>query len=80
MACWGGRLGRNSDPSGREGLTEGDVRAMRESGFEVNVWTVNDVEQARELARGASPGFSRIVPRISPPGVGALEAVGAATR
>ncbi|MDO4258103.1 MAG: glycerophosphoryl diester phosphodiesterase [Actinomycetaceae bacterium] len=33
-----------------EGLTQTEVEEMRNAGFEVNVWTVNDVEQARELA------------------------------
>lgn len=33
-----------------KGLTPDEVTQMRESGFDVNVWTVNDVDQARELA------------------------------
>ena len=33
------------------------VRAMRDAGFEVNVWTVNDVEQARELASWGVTGI-----------------------
>ena len=30
---------------------------MRDAGFEVNVWTVNDVEQARELASWGVTGI-----------------------
>ena len=30
---------------------------MRDAGFEVNVWTINDVEQARELASWGVTGI-----------------------
>ncbi len=43
-------LGAAAIHPGVEGLTESDGRAMRDADFEVNVWTVNDVEQARELS------------------------------
>ncbi|MDO5035224.1 MAG: glycerophosphodiester phosphodiesterase family protein [Actinomycetaceae bacterium] len=33
-----------------EGLTKEAVEAMVEAGFQVNVWTVNDLERAEELA------------------------------
>ena len=46
-----------SAPSGVKGLTASDVRAMRDAGFEVNVWTVNDVDQARELASWGVTGI-----------------------
>ena len=42
---------------GVKGLTASDVRAMRDAGFEVNVWTVNDVDQARELASWGVTGI-----------------------
>ena len=32
------------------GLTREEVAEMRDAGFEVNVWTVNDLDRARELA------------------------------
>ena len=44
-------LGATAIHPGVEGLTESDVRAMRDAGFEVNVWTVNDVEQAGLVGR-----------------------------
>ena len=50
-------LGATAIHPGVEGLTESDVRAMRDAGFEVNVWTVNDVEQARELASWGVTGI-----------------------
>lgn len=39
------------------GLTREEVRQMRDAGFEVNVWTVNDVELARELATWGVTGI-----------------------
>lgn len=33
-----------------QGLTREEVTQMRDAGFEVNVWTVNDLDRARELA------------------------------
>ena len=50
-------LGAAAIHPGVEGLTESDVRSMRDAGFEVNVWTVNDVEQARELASWGVTGI-----------------------
>ena len=50
-------LGATAIHPGVEGLTASDVRAMRDAGFEVNVWTVNDVEQARELASWGVTGI-----------------------
>ena len=50
-------LGAAAIHPGVEGLTESDVRAMRDAGFEVNVWTVNDVDQARELASWGVTGI-----------------------
>lgn len=35
---------------GAQGLTRGAVGQMRDAGFDVNVWTVNDPQRARELA------------------------------
>lgn len=32
------------------GLTPKEVKEMRDAGFDVNAWTVNDVDQAQELA------------------------------
>lgn len=40
-----------------EGLTREEVAEMRDAGFEVNVWTVNDVDQARELASWGVTGI-----------------------
>ena len=39
------------------GLTPEEVKEMRDAGFDVNVWTVNDVEQARELASWGVTGI-----------------------
>ncbi len=39
------------------GLTREEVAQMRAAGFEVNVWTVNDCERARELARWGVTGI-----------------------
>lgn len=39
------------------GLTEAEVAEMLEAGFEVNVWTVDDLERARELARWGVTGI-----------------------
>ena len=39
------------------GLTRGEVDEMLEAGFEVNVWTVNDLERARELATWGVTGI-----------------------
>ncbi len=39
------------------GLTQTEVAAMRDAGFEVNVWTVNDLDRARELARWGVSGI-----------------------
>ena len=50
-------LGATAIHPGVEGLTASDVRAMRDAGFDVNVWTVNDVEQARELASWGVTGI-----------------------
>lgn len=50
-------LGARAIHPGVEGLSRGDVQAMRDAGFEVNVWTVNDVEQARELASWGVTGI-----------------------
>lgn len=49
-----------------EGLTSEDVAQMREAGFEVNVWTVNDVERARELASWGVSGIFTDVPQDFP--------------
>ncbi|QWW19313.1 glycerophosphoryl diester phosphodiesterase [Schaalia sp. 19OD2882] len=40
-----------------EGLTREEVAEIREAGFEVNVWTVNDVATARELASWGVDGI-----------------------
>ena len=53
-------LGATAIHPGIEGLTESDVRAMRDAGFEVNVWTVNDVEQPHEASSRASWGVTGI--------------------
>ena len=50
-------LGASAIHPGVKGLTASDVRAMRDAGFEVNVWTVNDVDQARELASWGVTGI-----------------------
>ncbi len=39
------------------GLTEAEVARMLDAGFEVNVWTVNDLDRARELARWGVTGI-----------------------
>lgn len=39
------------------GLTRHEVDEMHDAGFEVNVWTVNDVETARELAAWGVDGI-----------------------
>lgn len=39
------------------GLTRDEVAAMRDAGFEVNVWTVDDVDRARELAEWGVNGI-----------------------
>ena len=49
-------LGASAIHPGVKGLTASDVRAMRDAGFEVNVWTVN-VDQARELASWGVTGI-----------------------
>ncbi|MDN6429254.1 MAG: glycerophosphoryl diester phosphodiesterase [Propionibacterium sp.] len=43
-------LGCRAINPGDEGLTEATVAQMLEAGFEVNVWTVDSVARARELA------------------------------
>ncbi len=40
-----------------QGLTEVEVAAMLDAGFEVNVWTVDDLDRARELARWGVTGI-----------------------
>ena len=50
-------LGVSAIHPGVVGLTREDVSGMREAGFDVNVWTVNDVEQARELASWGVTGI-----------------------
>lgn len=39
------------------GLTAEEVARMRDAGFEVNVWTVNDLDRARELASWGVAGI-----------------------
>lgn len=39
------------------GLTPEEVKEMRDAGFDVNVWTVNDVDQAQELASWGVTGI-----------------------
>lgn len=39
------------------GLTPEEVKEMRDAGFDVNVWTVNDVDQALELASWGVTGI-----------------------
>lgn len=49
------RLGVNAYHPDRLILAPGDLEALRDAGFAVNVWTVNDMDEARELvAHGAS--------------------------
>lgn len=50
-------LGCKAVHPGVEGLTREEVAELRDLGFEVNVWTVNDVEQARELASWGVTGI-----------------------
>ncbi|MDK6401088.1 glycerophosphoryl diester phosphodiesterase [Pauljensenia sp. UMB1235] len=40
-----------------KGLTPEEVKEMRDAGFDVNVWTVNDVDQALELASWGVTGI-----------------------
>ncbi|WP_026459913.1 glycerophosphoryl diester phosphodiesterase [Schaalia suimastitidis] len=40
-----------------DGLTEAEVAQMKDAGFAVNVWTVNDVETARRLASWGVDGI-----------------------
>lgn len=49
------RLEVNAYHPGRDILAPGDLAALRDAGFAVNVWTVNDMDEARRLvAEGAS--------------------------
>lgn len=50
-------LGAAAVHPGVEALTREEVRELRDRGFDVNVWTVNDVEQARELASWGVTGI-----------------------
>lgn len=51
------QLGCRAIHPGVEGLTKDDVTRMRDAGFDVNVWTVNDVQQAAELASWGVTGI-----------------------
>lgn len=49
------RLGVNAYHPDRLILAPGDLEALRDAGFAVNVWTVNDMDEAKDLvAHGAS--------------------------
>ena len=48
-------------------LTQAEVAQMREAGFDVNVWTVNDVDQALELASWGVTGIFTDRPQDFPP-------------
>lgn len=50
-------LGCRAVHPGDEGLTEEEVARMLAAGFEVNVWTVDDLDRARELARWGVTGI-----------------------
>ncbi|WP_076465146.1 glycerophosphoryl diester phosphodiesterase [Actinomyces mediterranea] len=50
-----------------DGLTQAEVAQMREAGFDVNVWTVNDVDQALELASWGVTGIFTDRPQDFPP-------------
>lgn len=49
-----------------EGLTEAEVADIRAAGFDVNVWTVNDVECAQRLAQWGVTGVFTDVPQDFP--------------
>ncbi|WP_022867442.1 glycerophosphoryl diester phosphodiesterase [Schaalia vaccimaxillae] len=51
------RLGCKAIHPDVEGVTEAEVASMLDAGFEVNVWTVNDVDQAAELAKWGVTGI-----------------------
>lgn len=48
------------------GLTPEEVKEMRDAGFDVNVWTVNDVDQAQELASWGVTGIFTDCPQDFP--------------
>ncbi|WP_043535834.1 glycerophosphodiester phosphodiesterase family protein [Actinomyces polynesiensis] len=50
-------LGCRAVNPGDTDLTEAQVAEMLEAGFEVNVWTVDDLDRARELARWGVTGI-----------------------
>lgn len=49
-----------------QGLTKEEVARIRDCGFDCNVWTVNDVEQAKELASWGVTGVFTDYPQIFP--------------
>lgn len=60
------QLGVKAVHPGVEGLTRDEVQELRALGFDVNVWTVNDVEQARELADWGVTGIFTDIPQDFP--------------
>lgn len=59
-------LGAQAVHPGVEGLTRDEVQELRGLGFDVNVWTVNDVDQARELASWGVTGIFTDNPQLFP--------------
>lgn len=59
-------LGVQAVHPGVEGLTREEVHELRALGFEVNVWTVNDVDTARELADWGVTGVFTDYPQLFP--------------
>lgn len=59
-------LGAKAVHPGLEGLTREEVQELRSLGFDVNVWTVNDVDTARELAEWGVTGIFTDNPQLFP--------------
>lgn len=51
------RLGVNAYHPDRNILAPGDLAALRDAGFAVNVWTVNDMDEARRLVSEGASGI-----------------------
>lgn len=60
------KLGAKAVHPGIEGLTRDEVQELRDLGFDVNVWTVNDVKQARELTSWGVTGIFTDHPELFP--------------
>ncbi|QPK81050.1 glycerophosphoryl diester phosphodiesterase [Schaalia sp. ZJ405] len=61
-----GKIGCRAIHPDNEGLTRDEVGRMRDAGFDVNVWTVNTVERAEELADWGVTGIFTDYPQIFP--------------